>query len=73
MAADSSTHLDIVEWIEKVIDSCENRHHFNNTRELVYLFEKALETEGIVYEVRYFLAGRLLDRIYNRETEIQQN
>lgn len=69
MAADSNTQLDIIEWIEKIVDSCENGHHFSNTRELIYLFEKGLESEGTTYEVRYFLTSRLLDRVYNKEKE----
>jgi hypothetical protein len=72
MAADSNTQLDIIEWIEKIVDSCENGHHFSNTRELVYLFEKALELEGMSFEVRQFLTNRLLDKIYNKESNFIQ-
>jgi hypothetical protein len=72
MAADSNTQLDIIEWIEKIVDSCESHHHFSNTRELVYLFEKALELEGMSFEVRQFLTNRLLDKIYNKESNFIQ-
>lgn len=72
MAADSNTQLDIIEWIEKIIDSCESHHHFCNTRELIHLFEKGLELEGITCEVRHFLTSRLLDRVYNKEMEFIQ-
>jgi len=69
MAADSNHQLDIIEWIEKIVDSCENGHHFSNTRELIYLFEKALELDGMGDEVREFVTNRLLQRIDNREIE----
>ena len=69
MAADSNTQLDIIEWIEKIVDSCENRHHFSNTRELIYLFQKALELDGMSHEVRQFITNRLSERLNKREVE----
>lgn len=69
MAADSNNQLDIIEWIEKIVDSCENGHHFSNTRELIYLFEKALELDGMSDEVREFVTNRLSERLNNREID----
>jgi hypothetical protein len=70
MAADNNHPQEVVAWIEKVIDSCESIPHFSNTRDLIFIFEKALEIDGVRKDGRDFLISSLLHKIWEREVEI---
>ena len=70
MAAENKHPQEVITWIEKIIDSCESIPHFSNTRDLIFIFEKALELEGVSKDGRDFLINNLLHRIWEREVEI---
>lgn len=49
MAAESNTPVDIEIWIEKVINSCETLRHFYNAENLVRIYIKKLQNDGMPY------------------------
>jgi len=76
MAANSNHYGDVVNWIEKVIDSCETSLQEITARKLVRLYEE--QYSYLDYPVYRELCRRLRDKLDNKfysrvENQLQQN
>jgi hypothetical protein len=76
MASNSNHYGDVVNWIEKVIDSCETSLQEITARKLVRLYEE--QYSYLDYPVYRELCRRLRDKLDNKfysrvENQLQQN
>ena len=76
MASTSNHYGDVANWIEKVIDSCENPLQEISARKLVRLYEK--QYSYLDYPVYRELCRRLQNKLDNKfysriENELEQN
>jgi len=76
MAANSNHYGDVVNWIEKVIDSCETSLQEMTARKLVRLYEE--QYSYLDYPVYRELCRRLRDKLDNKfysriENQLKQN
>ena len=76
MGATSNHYGDIANWVEKVIDSCENSLQEISARKLVRLYEKQysyLET-SVYFELCRRLNNKLDNKFYSRvEKQLEEH